>query len=143
MKILPLLKEQVPEYWPFLLNGFKEVLLYSNRDDSLSNILSSALNGSLIIWIGIQEEKLVGLLTTRYRREPDNCLIIDHAWQSQQFKPFSFTEQVFKEMEEYAKKLECKCIRTYSLRNIEKYCKKYGYKPSYTEYIKELRDENN
>lgn len=145
MELYPLTnKEDIAEVWPYLIEGFKETLKYSNGDDSLATILNDSLNGFLTIFIGIEDNKIIGFVTIRLREYPIKRLIIDHAWQSKDIKPFTYTKNVLNKIENYAKSLGCVDIRTYSLRNVEKYYQRFGFKPSYREYKKELiYDEKN
>jgi hypothetical protein len=126
--------------WPRISDGLQEVLRYANGDDDLARIMKAVLAGELVIWA--VNEELDGFITTRLQGidtcPPQRHLIVDHAWCGGEVQPLTFSGTVHRFLEEYAVKLGCCRIKTYTVRDMAAWMAEWNFSPSYSEYTKEV-----
>jgi hypothetical protein len=142
MKIKVLTPEETILLWPSRLErAFIEILSHSRHDDTLVSVLRNILNSKLLVWIYYDNDfHICGLSTTKIiQSDNEKSLVIDHVWASEKYvSPFKETKEGMRIMENYARAMKCDNIKTYSILG-EKYFKIMGFTPSYTEYIKEIK----
>lgn len=141
--MIPLLDHNLllTEQWPRLRQGLQEVLRHANGDDDPARILRAVLAGELIVWA--VNEALDGFITTRVQLintcPPQRHLIVDHAWCSRQVQPLTFTGEVHRFLEEYAARLGCCRIKTFTILDMAGWMAEWGFSPGYIEYWKEVK----
>ena len=140
--MIPLLdyNKLLNEEWPRIREGLLEVLRHANGDDDLARILRDVLAGHLVIWA--VNEELDGFITTRLQ-QLNTCpvqrhLIVDHAWCSKAVQPLTFSGTVHRFLAEYAVKLGCCRIKTFTTREMAAWMAEWGFAPGYIEYDKEV-----
>lgn len=140
MKPLLNLDELLNRYWPHLLPGFQKVLEYTTGDESISTIMQGLVNQNMICWVweGTEGRVIDGFSTTNFKDELEKVLVIHHSWVHPDVQPLSLTAKTHEFLEGYAKELDCSKIKVYSLRDISRWMKHYGFHPTYVEYEKVL-----
>lgn len=144
MQLIPLYKpEALLNAWPTLTKGLERVLEFSNGDDDLTRILNQALGGELLVWMVMDDSnRYVGFTTTCIRtvgtQPVYKYLVFDHTYKVPGADFESFIGTFFGPISDFAKRQGCTSLKLYSLRPLKKMVAAYGFKPSYTEYVKEL-----
>lgn len=126
--------------WPIISKGVDRVLSFSN-DTDVTTVMNEILAGSMLLWLVFVDGVYTGFVTTNFRdigtNPPKKILWINHV-----FKKPGVTADihplVIGELEKFAKRKECTELRFMSVRPIQKVADSLGFKPSYTEYRKEL-----
>ncbi len=147
--LIPIQPSGLSAEWPNLMPGVIKMLDYAGSETPLSRVYNDILTGQCVLWKGTIGGEYVGFVTTRIEKIPFE------AWQNPALphvtnmiiaqlyiKPgaYSVFTQGMEQIESHAKKLGCNEIRFYTMRDkaFEKRMSPYGWKPSYTEFIKPL-----
>lgn len=147
MRVIPLYNpEAILKAWPLLTPGLERVLEFSNGDDDLTLVLNEALAGHLLIWLVLDDGGVYSGFTTTCIRvsgthPPHKYLVFNHTYKHPKADFHKFIEAILEITTEFAEKQGCDSMRLYSLRPLEKMVKAFGFKPSYVEYVKELKND--
>ena len=146
MKLQFLLVETLQELvriWDIIEPGLENILQYSHKDDDEEFILDQLATRSMFLVLITCDDNYCGFFTIRfinsyYNGKIEKCLIPNHFFMDESFQHKNIWVDVEQYIEQFAIKSNCKIIKTYTMRNVEKRMNKCGYKKTYTEYVKEL-----
>lgn len=143
MQVIPLYKpEAVFKALPLISSGIERVLEFSKGDEDLTQVFNRALAGELLIWLVLDKGNYCGFSTTSVNVIGTNpvtkYVVVNHTYKCKEVEQKSFLEALDKTLTSYAKEHQCSSMRIFSTRALRKMVANYGYKPSFTEYIKEI-----
>jgi hypothetical protein len=143
MIAVPLYKpEAIFRAWPIMTKGIERVLEFSTGDEDLTLILNRALAGELLIWFVVKDGEYQGFTTSLIRSVGTNpiykYLVFNHTFKLPQVDQEEFLTTCLDTVEKFAKSNGCNSLKIYSIRPLKKMVKKYGFEPSYVEYVKEI-----
>ena len=141
-KLIPLYNtESVLKNWKHLSEGMEIVLSHSNGDSDIDEVLNDILSGKLLMWIGFDNNEYCGFVTTIWEIKPTvgKFLLIAHAYGRNGLDP-SVLMQGLDRLVKYAQEFKAKRVKFYTLRDKawERKLRKYKFKPSYVEFIREV-----
>ena len=127
--------------WAMVNDGVEEILKYTTGDASTAKLLNDLLAGSLLMWIGLLENKYIGFLTTRIDNIPTcyKALSIVHLYT----KPniiHNIMLQGMDELNKFAKEQGCTKFRMWTVRDkaFEKMLTPDNWQVGYCEFLKEV-----
>ena len=136
--------EEIVDGWSTLKKGFEKVLEHAKYDDDIETVLRRLTSGELLIAVVIRDHVYSGFVTmrltheSRFKEENVTGLIVVHYYLTPQLQYVKAWKTVNLWLEHKAKEANCKFIKTYTSRNIEKRMKQEGYEKTYSEYVKEI-----
>ena len=129
------------EHWGKFLEGLENVLNYTHGDATLGEVFSRIISGQYQLYIAFYENKYVGFMTTRFEDHPqgDKFMNVLHVYIKPN-TPRDMWTQAYKELEKLAIKYGYNKIRMWTEREKgwARKLEKEGWKPMYTEFIKEV-----
>ena len=127
--------------WGHFIEGLESVLKYTHGDATLGEIFEKVLGGQYQLYIAFYDNKYAGLMTTRFEDHPqgDKFMNILHVYAEPRV-PNDMWLQAYKEIEVIARKYGYDKMRMWTEREKGwgRKLKKEGWKPMYTEFIKEV-----
>lgn len=123
------------------IEGLESVLKYTHGDATLAMIFEKILGGHYQLWIAFYDNKYAGFMTTRFEDVPQGKKFMNilHVYTKPDV-PSDMWLQAHKEVEVIARKYGYSFLRMWTEREKgwTRKLKKEGWKPMYTEFIKEV-----
>lgn len=148
MKLIPVYDiNALLNVWPTIIKDVEQVLIFTTGDSTLEKIFNELCSGLLLLWIGFQQNKYCGFLTTRiyetpFKKEKERSLWITHTFIKKGFDKNIFLEG-FNIIKEFGIKQKCHTIRFWSKRDkaFSKRMKPLGWQHGYQEFIYNIKQE--
>ena len=142
-KLIPLYRtDAVLKNWHYFSEGMERVMVFTNGDTNLTQVLNEIMAGETLLWLVIMDDEYRGFLTTKITQTPFGVksLWLVHLW----LKPGT-DQDVFlnglHELNEFARLSDCNLIRMYTLRD-KGFVRKLlpmGWKTGYQEFTREVK----
>ena len=134
--------------WPTIIKDIEQVLIFSTGDSTLEKIFNELCSGQLLLWIGFQQDKYCGFLTTRTYETPFKDKKARSLWIPHLFIKKGFDKEVFLQGFEMIKKFgikhKCDTLRFWSKRDkaFSRRMKSLGWRHGYQEFIYDIKQED-
>lgn len=147
MKLMPVYDPKAMlNIWPTIIEDVEKVISFSTGDTSLARIFNELYNGSLLLWIGFQQDKYCGFITTQISETPFKDTKMRSLWISHVYIKRGFDKNIFMEgfeqIKKFAVKQACNTLRFWSKRDkaFSKRMIPLGWRHGYQEFIYDIGD---
>lgn len=143
MTLIPLYEPKaILNAWGYCIEGVEEVLKKTTGDVSLGKIFTDIIYGRLLLWVGFDNNKYCGFITTQINQTQfgEKSLWIVHLFIKKGVAKDIFFEG-FNIMEDFAIKQGCDKIHFWSIRDksFSKRMEPLGWYNGYQEFIYNLK----
>lgn len=133
--------EAIFKAWERIYRDIDVLLKYVDETDDQAAILNDALSGKCLIWLLFVDGVYIGFAITQFQMNmtdpPTQDLLVRGLYKVKGCKE-NFLEILDGKLVEFAKEQECRAIKFYSRRAVEKIATPLGFKPGLVEYKKEV-----